>query len=149
MKILERLFQEGNRKMLMSLLAIAVTVLTEKYTGPLSGQALEAIVYIVGIFAGANAAEHFAQALKLKHGGPLPLQEELPLDPAPAPTSSGVTVDQVLGYAQQIAKDSSVKFQALENQSKSMQELLNKQSMSIQGLTNVINASRKQPPQEM
>lgn len=137
MKIFDTLLAEGNRKTLMSLIAIIITVVTEHYTGPLSHQALDALVAIVGIFAGGNVAEHFANALKMKYSGPV-MQGEPPVpsqrEEAP---QTGPSVQQVAEYAQRIANDTT-------NQFKQVHELLAKQANSIDGLVKAIN---NRPPQ--
>lgn len=67
-KLLLALFPQGHRKLMVSLLALAVGVVLEKFGGGLSDNMQVSLIAIVAIFAGGNVGEHIADALKFLKG---------------------------------------------------------------------------------
>ncbi len=67
-KLLQSLFPQGQRKLLVSLIALAIGVALEKLGGGLSDNMQQSLIAIVAIFAGGNVMEHLADALKVFKG---------------------------------------------------------------------------------
>lgn len=63
-----KLFPEGQRKVMVSLIAIAVGVAMERLGGGLSNNMENALVALVAIFTGGNVIEHIAAAIKVLKG---------------------------------------------------------------------------------
>jgi hypothetical protein len=66
--LIENLFPQGYRKLLVSLIALAVGVVLDKFGGGLSDNATHSLIAIVAIFSGGNVMEHLAEALKIFAG---------------------------------------------------------------------------------
>lgn len=54
----------GYRKLISMAVLVAVIIAVEVFGGRLSSEALDTLRWLYGSFAGANAAEHLASALK-------------------------------------------------------------------------------------
>lgn len=67
-KLIEALFPQGHRKLMVSLLALVIGVVLEKFGGGLSDNMQASLIAIVAIFAGGNVGEHIADALKFLKG---------------------------------------------------------------------------------
>lgn len=66
---LKKLFPEGQRKLIVSLLALVIAIVLEKFskTG-LTDNMQESLIAIVAIFTGGNVMEHLSAALKVFKG---------------------------------------------------------------------------------
>ena len=62
-KLIQALFPEGHRKLMVSLVGLAVGIAIEKLGGGLTDQTQVLIIAAVGIFTGGNVMEHLATAL--------------------------------------------------------------------------------------
>lgn len=112
-KLLEALFPQGHRKLMMSLIALVVGVVMEKFGGGLSDNMQTSLIAIVAIFAGGNVGEHIANALKFLKGTKVGqiVEDIVPGDqglgvasavapaaqPARAPAVSSADLEDVLG----------------------------------------------------
>lgn len=67
-KLIEALFPQGHRKLMVSLIALVIGVVLEKFGGGLSDNMQASLIAIVAIFAGGNVGEHIADALKFLKG---------------------------------------------------------------------------------
>jgi hypothetical protein len=63
-----KLFPEGQRKLLVSLIALAIGIVLEKFAGGLTDNMRDSLIAIVAIFTGGNVMEHLANALKIVKG---------------------------------------------------------------------------------
>ena len=67
--MMTKLFPEGQRKLIVSLIAMAVAIGFEKFTKQgLSEEMKTSLIALVAIFTGGNVMEHFANALKVLTG---------------------------------------------------------------------------------
>lgn len=67
-KMIEALFPQGKRKLMVSLIALVISVVMEKFGGGLSDNLQTSLIAIVAIFAGGNVGEHIADAIKFLKG---------------------------------------------------------------------------------
>lgn len=67
-KMIEALFPMGKRKLMVSLIALVISVVMEKFGGGLSDNLRVSLIAIVAIFAGGNVGEHIADAIKFLKG---------------------------------------------------------------------------------
>lgn len=67
-KLISALFPQGHRKLMVSLIALALGVVLEKFGGGLSENMMTSLIAIVAIFAGGNVGEHLGEALKFLKG---------------------------------------------------------------------------------
>ena len=67
--VLTKLFPQGQRKLIVSLVGLAVAIAFEKFTKQgLSDDMKTSIIALVAIFTGGNVMEHFANAVKVLKG---------------------------------------------------------------------------------
>lgn len=67
--VLVKLFPQGQRKLIVSLVGLAIAVAFEKFTKQgLSEEMKNSIIALVAIFTGGNVMEHFANAVKVLKG---------------------------------------------------------------------------------
>lgn len=67
--VLVKLFPQGQRKLIVSLIGLAVAIAFEKFTKQgLSEEMKTSILALVAIFTGGNVMEHFANAIKAFKG---------------------------------------------------------------------------------
>jgi len=67
-KLLNALFPQGYRKLLVSLIALIVGVVLDKFGGGLDDNMRSSLIAIVAIFVTGNVGEHLADALKFLKG---------------------------------------------------------------------------------
>lgn len=109
--LLKKLFPEGQRKLVVSLIGLAVAIVLEKFTKTgLSDNMQESIIAIVAIFTGGNVMEHLGNALKIIKGTKVGqiIEDIMPGDqglgmPAPAPVEQKEEEghQEVLNYVEQ------------------------------------------------
>jgi hypothetical protein len=63
-KLILALFPQGQRKVVVSLIALALGIVMEKFAGGLSENMMTALIAVVGIFTGGNVLEHLSGVLK-------------------------------------------------------------------------------------
>lgn len=62
-KLIESLFPQGQRKVIVSLIVVLIGAILEKWGGGLSESMLTALIAVAAIFTGGNVLEHLAQVL--------------------------------------------------------------------------------------
>jgi hypothetical protein len=118
--LIERLFPEGKRKLMVSLIALAIAVVLNHFNA-LNDNTKQALIAIVAIFTTGNIMEHLADALKIFRGTPLEKVVEqvetianVPqsAQAAQAPASTGdPRVDEVIKVVNELRGQSQVQAQ--------------------------------------
>lgn len=67
-QMIKKFFPEGQRKLVVSLIALAIALGFEKFGGGLTPNMQDSLIAIVAIFTGGNVMEHLANALKIVKG---------------------------------------------------------------------------------
>lgn len=134
--LLNALFPQGKRKLLVSLIALVVGLGLEKFGGGLSENMMVSLIAIVGIFTGGNVGEHLADALKVFRG-----------------TKVGQIIEDILPGDQGLGEDkvdtayySPPKAAVASEQDLRINELENKlvvQSQNISQIVNLLNTMRQ------
>ena len=127
------LFPQGQRKLVVSLIALIVGVVIEKTQGGLSEAAKESLIAIVAIFTGGNVLEHVTSVFK-KPALVAPIMQDFDeaedLSEPPVPLNDVETLKNETG-----------------NRFNAMEEKINIQSQNISQIVTILNQMRNpQPP---
>lgn len=151
--MLDKIFSVGNRKIVAMVLALAAILFGDKIGITMTDEMNDSIVQLVAVFTGGNVLSKFAFALLQKAAPKLPLpqlEQELPVAPGPAQATS---VEAVLQYAQNIAKDTTAELNKVHGRIDEMSVHVGKTTKSVNDLILLINQrvlpaiSGNQPPQ--
>ena len=112
-KLLEALFPQGKRKVVVSVVALIVGLVLEKFGGGLSENMQTSLIAIVAIFTGGNIMEHLADALKIIKGTKL---GQIIEDAIPGDQGLGMDVSQKeeRDPVAELAMETNARFQAIE-----------------------------------
>lgn len=90
MKLVQNLFPGGQRKVMLSLIAILIGVILDKFAGGLTENMMTVLISAVGFFTGGNIVEHIRGSFKdnvvvekavTEPEAPVMTGEQLPPDP--------------------------------------------------------------------
>ena len=132
--LINGLFPAGHRKLLVSIIALALGFGIDQFGGGLSDNLTQSLIAIVAIFAGGNVMEHLAEALKFLKGSKLGefIEEALPGDQGLGDGSSQ--------FAQ--APPVPTETELLKSQLASVQTALQKQEHNMGMMVQIINQMR-------
>lgn len=139
--LLVKLFPQGQRKLIVSLIALVVGIVLEKFskTG-LTDNMQQSLIAIVAIFTGGNVMEHLANALKVVKGTKVGQVIE---DLMPG--------DQGLGYDKTPpAPEQSEEADPFEERILMLEDIQKRQARNIEVLVQQLNRvlQPQQPPQQ-
>lgn len=136
-KLLEALFPQGHRKLMVSLIALVVGVVLEKFGGGLSDNMQTSLIAIVAIFAGGNVGEHLADALKFLKGTKVGqiVEDIVPGDQGLGAGSSSAAMARAEDDVADLAEASEARFKELENK-------LAIQAQNVGQIVQILNSMR-------
>ncbi len=130
--LLIKLFPQGQRKLMVSLIALVIGVALEKFAGGLTANMETSLIAIVAIFTGGNVMEHLANALKIVKG-----------------TKVGQVIEDVLpgdqGLGTQVVQEEEGDY--ITERFDSLEDIQKRQAANIEALVKHINAIYARLPQ--
>lgn len=132
-KLFEALFPEGKRKLMITILALAIGAGFEKFGGGLSDEMVTAILGLVGIFTGGNMVEHIMSVIKGKKQAK-PIEQDM--------SSDIRNHNQQPMSLEQLFSKVYVELDNIRNNAANVNEQLKIQASNTAAIVNVINTMR-------
>lgn len=144
-KLILALFPQGQRKVVVSLIALAVGVVMEKFAGGLSENLMVALISVVGIFTGGNVLEHLSGVLKGLKGMKIGqiIEDALPGDQGLGKASVSVAAAQAASSSANAAGDIEELYTGVDAAHKKIDGLEAQLKLQDQSLKNMVGTLNK------
>lgn len=147
-KLILSLFPEGQRKVMVSLIVVAVGVIVDKFAGGLTDQLMTVLIAAAGIFTGGNIFEHMKEIFTGLKGSKLGrvIEDILPGEQGLGHATPAQTAD-VQAVHPQVVVQSDEMYAFMNGTEKQMAELrtqLGVQAQNVAQIVQLINQIRTQ-----
>lgn len=147
-RLIGALFPQGQRKTMVSMIALVLGVVIEKFAGGLSDNMTQALIALVAIFTGGNVLEHVAGVLK-------PLQGtkagQIVEDILPGDQGLGVVKQEAAQTDTRVPSQVEQEFMAfaqhVDGRINTLQQQIQTQAQGLAQLVQIINTQRGASPQ--